>query len=266
MAGGYSALSSQDWSRSRMAAVRPPWSRLHVVESTGSTNADLLREADHGAIEGQVLVALHQTAGRGRLDRSWVSAAAGSLTFSVLLRPHRSVSEWAWLSLLTGLAVADAVHTETRVDARVKWPNDVLIDGRKVAGILAEGAADASHLVLGVGMNNGSHPVGVDALDEGTVTSLAAQGATISRDHLLASILDALGVRYEQWRARGAAGIESDYRDRCSTIGSAVRVTLPGGLQVQGTAHGVDEVGRLLVTSFDGGELTLAAGDVVHLR
>ncbi|MFZ5851832.1 MAG: biotin--[acetyl-CoA-carboxylase] ligase, partial [Actinomycetota bacterium] len=128
-----------------------PWRELRVVAETGSTQADLALAAQGGAGEGLVLVAERQRAGRGRLDRSWVSPPRAGLTFSVLLRPGPPEARWGWLSLLGGVAVAVAVQRVTGVAAAVKWPNDVLVEGRKLAGVLAERVAGA--VVLGVGLN-----------------------------------------------------------------------------------------------------------------
>src|SRR5215467_7750811 len=120
------------------AGLDAPWTRLTVVEETESTNADLLRAAE-STPEGTVLVAEHQTAGRGRLDRAWTSPPRSGLTFSVLVRPGTPLATWGWLPLLTGVAVCDAVNA-TGVDAALKWPNDLLVgaQGRKAAGILVQ--------------------------------------------------------------------------------------------------------------------------------
>ena len=133
------------------------WLALDVVPSTGSTNADLLaRAADPGSPEGQVLVAEEQTAGRGRLGRSWSSVPGASLTFSVLLRPATvPAARRGWLTLLAGVAVASAVRSVAGVDAVLKWPNDVLAGDRKLAGILAEQSPDGSAVVIGTGLNVG---------------------------------------------------------------------------------------------------------------
>src|ERR1039458_8162031 len=134
--------------------VRPGglWREIRVTGETGSTNADLLAEARAGAAEGLVLVAETQTAGRGRLDRSWSSPPRAALTVSVLLRPVAvPPAARAWLPLLTGIAVAAALRARAGVTAGLKWPNDVLVADRKIAGILAEAHGDA--IVAGVGLN-----------------------------------------------------------------------------------------------------------------
>ena len=142
----------------RRAAVAPDglWREIEVVPSTGSTNADLLARALRGEPEGVVLAAEEQTAGRGRMGRSWTSPRYAALTFSLLIRPDVPPARRGWLPLLTGVAVAAAVTTVTGVPAKLKWPNDVLAGEAKLAGILAEAAGDA--IVVGIGLNVSTEP------------------------------------------------------------------------------------------------------------
>lgn len=138
--------------RGRLVTAGGLWRDVTVVPQTGSTNADLLAEARAGAAEGLVLVAEEQTAGRGRLGRSWSAPPGAGLIFSVLLRPAGvPPTRLGWLPLLTGVAVASAVRDQTGLPASLKWPNDVLVGERKLAGILAEAHGDA--VVVGVGLN-----------------------------------------------------------------------------------------------------------------
>lgn len=210
-----------------------------------------------------MLAAEAQTAGRGRLGREWLSPPGTALTFSVLLRPAPVPQPtWGWVPLLAGVAVAAAVRSVTAVPAALKWPNDVLAGDGKLAGILAERAGDA--VVVGIGLNvAGRAPVP-------TATSLQAQGAVATdRSALLDAILASLGDWYGRWRgSEGDAqscGLRAEYLARCTTIGHAVRVDLPGGESLEGTATGVDGSGRLLVASAT--QVTaVSAGDVVHVR
>src|SRR6202451_4227852 len=143
----------------RRAAVRPGglWRAVEVLASTGSTNADLLARAVAGAPEGVVLAAEEQTSGRGRLGRSWVSPPRAALTFSLLVRPDTvPPARRGWLPLLAGVSVASAVRAAAGVDARLKWPNDVLAGPAKLGGILAEAAGDA--VVVGIGLNVSTEP------------------------------------------------------------------------------------------------------------
>ena len=153
------------------------WLALEVVPSTGSTNADLLaRATDPGSPEGQVLVAEEQTAGRGRLGRSWSSVPGASLTFSVLLRPDAvPAARRGWLTLLAGVAVASAVRSVGGVDAVLKWPNDVLVGDRKLAGILAEQSPDGSAVVIGTGLNVAAAPGELPVSAAGLAPHLAAR-------------------------------------------------------------------------------------------
>src|SRR5437899_1944442 len=144
----------------RSRAVRPDglWREIEVVESTGSTNADLLARAQQGEAEGTVLAAEEQRAGRGRMGRTWTSPPRAALTFSLLLKPAVPPARRGWLPLLTGVAVAAAVTRATGVETGLKWPNDVLAgDGdAKLAGILAEAAGDA--VVVGLGLHVSTEP------------------------------------------------------------------------------------------------------------
>jgi BirA family transcriptional regulator, biotin operon repressor / biotin---[acetyl-CoA-carboxylase] ligase len=245
------------------------WTSVKTVASTGSTNADLLAA---GGPEGQVLAAEVQTAGRGRAGRTWVSRPGASLTFSVLLRPASvPASARGWLPLLTGVAVADGVRSASGVAARLKWPNDVLVADRKLAGILAEQSPDGEAVVVGVGLNVATGerelPVSPTGL---TPTSLLVEGAEVGREALLAEILRAL----ERWYLTFAAdpdparsGLLDQYRADCATLGRQVRVELPAGQVLAGVAEDIDAAGRLLVRPDGAAAATpVSAGDVVHLR
>src|SRR5215475_8200194 len=255
------------------------WREVRVVEETGSTNADLLAEARSGAAEGLVLVAEAQTAGRGRMGRRWISPPRRALTFSVLLRPAVSAGLLGWVPLLAGVAVASALEHTAGVDARLKWPNDVLAGDAKIAGILAERWGSA--IVVGTGINvlqqRGELPVP-------TATSLlAAQGARGAepaeppadgadmRERLLTAVLDELARWYRAWLDQprpgdaDGCGLREEYLRRSGTVGTAVAVMLPGGQNLTGTAVGIDTSGRLEIRT-PAGLVQVSAGDVVHLR
>jgi BirA family transcriptional regulator, biotin operon repressor / biotin---[acetyl-CoA-carboxylase] ligase len=246
------------------AGLEPPWTRLTVVDETESTNADLLGAAE-STPEGTVLVAEHQTAGRGRLDRAWTSPPRSGLTFSVLVRPGTPLTTWGWLPLLAGVAVCDAVGA-AGIDATLKWPNDLLLgaEQRKAAGILVQVAGDAA--VIGIGLNVSTT---ADELPVPTAASLRTEGGEVERSALLATILAQLGLEYLRWReARGnaqACGLAGDYHDRCATLGQNVTITTADGMALRGFATGIDAEGRLRVTD-DGREYLVASGDVEHIR
>jgi len=241
------------------------WRSLEVVESIGSTNAELLARAGAGAEEGTVLVAEHQEAGRGRLDRTWTSPPRAGLTVSFLVRPDVPAARRGWLPLLTGVALAESVGEATGVRASVKWPNDLLaLDGRKLAGILAEASSDA--VVVGTGLNVNTNAT--ELPDTGTSLSVVT-GAPVDRGPLLLAFLRAVERRYRAWvDALGdpvASGLARDYLAWSSTVGTTVAVTLPDGSTLEGVAQAVDWDGRLVVATA-GGTVELASGDVQHVR
>jgi BirA family transcriptional regulator, biotin operon repressor / biotin---[acetyl-CoA-carboxylase] ligase len=249
------------------------WREVRVVAETGSTNADLLAEARSGAREGLVLVAEAQTAGRGRMGRRWVSPPRCALTFSVLLRPGGAPAALlGWLPLLAGVAVAAALRETAGVDARLKWPNDVLAGDAKLAGILAERWGEA--VVIGIGINVYQRR-GDLAVPTATSVLLAAQAAPAAgpdlRERLLTAVLRELARWYRAWLDQphpGVAdgcGLREEYLRRSGTVGAAVTVTLPAGRSLTGTAVGVDPAGRLELRT-SGGLVRVSAGDVVHLR
>jgi BirA family biotin operon repressor/biotin-[acetyl-CoA-carboxylase] ligase len=276
----------------RRAVLRPGglWHAVEVEDRTGSTNADLLARALAGAPEGLVLAADEQSAGRGRLGRTWVSPPRAALTFSLLVRPAAvPLARRGWLSLLAGVAVASAVTAVTGVPTQLKWPNDVLaapapapaasagpsvsagLSAAKLAGILAEAAGDA--VVVGVGLNVSTEPGELPLPGPGALaaTSLRIAGAAaLAREPLLAAILAGFERWYLAWRRAdgdpGRCGLRAEYTRLSGTIGRRVRVELPGGNVLSGLAVGVEEDGRLLVRVSPDAELSVAAGDVVHLR
>ena len=257
----------------RSRAVRPDglWREIEVVESTGSTNADLLARAQQGEAEGTVLAAEEQRAGRGRMGRTWTSPPRAALTFSLLLKPAVPPARRGWLPLLTGVAVAAAVTRATGVETGLKWPNDLLAADAKLAGILAEAAGNA--VVVGIGLNVSTEPAEFPNPRPGALPaiSLRAAGATaLNREDILLAILDGFERWYRAWQRAGGdpdrSGLREEYVRWSATIGRTVRAELPGGQALSGPAVGVDSDGRLLVRLSSGSEVAVAAGDVVHLR
>jgi len=257
------------------------WRDLTVRAETGSTNSDLLAAARAGAPEGTVLAAEVQTAGRGRLDRRWICPPRAALSFSVLLRPDGvpAVAR-GWIPLLAGVAVAAGLRAQAGLDARLKWPNDVLVGGAKIAGILAEQAGDA--IVLGTGINVTSRR---SELPVPHATSVVLAGAVPDRQQLLVAVLGELETWYRRWVAAVAAGppvvagtvlagtvpggdpagLRAEYLRLSATVGQQVRVSMPGGKLVSGRAGDVDATGRLVVGTASG-PVPVSAGDVVHVR
>ena len=253
----------------------PGFRDIRWFDSIDSTNRYLLDEARGGAPHGVVAVADHQTAGRGRLGRSWEAPPGSNLLVSVLLRLDLPAAARYLASAAVALAAADAVTAETGLVPGIKWPNDLLAaDGRKLAGVLAEadlaGPAEHGHppIVVGIGINVG-WPLSDDDLPPdlvGAATSLQQEaGRPVDRSALLFGLLAALGPRVPLLgNPEGRAKLASDLRDRCVTIGSRVRVELAGG-RIEGTATDVTDEGHLVVATGTGSE-TVVAGDVVHLR
>ena len=257
-----------DGERLEKASALTPDTTFELLAEAPSTNQIAADRARSGAHEGLVVVADHQVAGRGRLDRAWLTPPGTAVTFSLLLRPTVPPASWPWLPLLVGHNVAKAL-TAQGYDARVKWPNDVLLGGdRKVAGILVERVETATGpaAIVGVGLNVGLRE---DELPVPTATSLAIAGDhDPDRTQVLLDVVAAVREGYDVWQAGGEQGTErlaASYRANCATIGREVRVELPGGGELLGTATDIDADGRLVVETADGAE-RVGAGDVIHVR
>lgn len=262
-----------DRARSELKGTR--FADVRWVAETGSTNRDLLDLAaagvdDRGA-DGVVLVADHQTAGRGRLDRSWHAPAEGSLLLSVLFRP--TPAEAHLLTTAVGVAAAEATRMVTDVAPRLKWPNDLVVIGddgtvRKLSGILAESTVHDGEIdvvVVGLGLNvNWPDPGSGELPDDlaSTATALNHQcGHLVDREELLVVLLQ----RLDHWCQQPASALLSRYRSLCATIGARVSVDL-GTEQVTGVAVDVTDSGSLLVDVAGGPRREIVVGDVVHLR
>ncbi|MEU9707148.1 biotin--[acetyl-CoA-carboxylase] ligase [Streptomyces sp. NPDC047967] len=271
----------------RRGLLRPDtlWTSLEVVESTGSTNTDLAERARAGAAaEGAVLIAEEQTAGRGRLERTWTAPPRSGLFFSVYLEPGDIPPErWGWVPLLAGVAAATGLAKAAGVDMSLKWPNDLLVqvprtpdpvgpgDGssgeeRKTGGILGEFAGDG--IVVGLGINVSLR---ADELPAPTAGSLALAGAvSTDRETLLRAVLRSLEHWYGAWKAAGgdaaASGLQAAYAAGCATLDRTVRAELPGGSSLVGDAVAIDGDGRLVLATEDGLRQPVSAGDIVHLR
>jgi len=232
-----------------------------------STNRVLLELARQGAPEGTVVVADHQTAGRGRLGRTWVAPAGSGLLMSVLLRPALAPEQLHLATAAVALAARAAVADVAGFEPGVKWPNDLVVGDRKLAGVLAEadfsGGGGAPAVVVGIGINvnwpaDVTEGLPIDVALGATAANLVS-GREVDRDAVLTSLLDHLAVQIGSWTA-----VASAYRRACVTIGRAVRIELPDET-FTGTAADVSDDGHLLV---DIGMClrTVTAGDVVHLR
>ena len=273
---------------------RTEMSRFEYRSEAASTN-DVLKEhatADAAAWPDlSVVVTDNQTQGRGRLGRVWLAPTGKALAISVLVRPRTAAgdslqpNQLGWFPLLAGAAMTRAVRSvvkesmqpvegakeaeDPRHEVTLKWPNDVLIDGYKVCGILSELLPDASGIVIGAGLN-----LSLDEHDLPTLTStslLLVTHAAPDPDKVLAAYLHELVTLYRAFLAANGdalrSGLHADVSALCGTLGTAVRVELPGGTDLIGTATAIDSEGRLaVVNQADGEERSVAAGDVTHLR
>ncbi len=249
---------------------------LVILDRCGSTNTELVARAD-GLPDFAVLVTDDQTDGRGRLGRQWVAPAGQAIAISVLLRPTLPAGEplglehFGWLPLIAGLAMTQAIapivpaHSVT-----LKWPNDVQVDGRKVSGLLGELLQSGDAVVMGAGVN--LTIAGAD-LPTPTSTSLLLDDPVVPLDGLPDAVLSGYLVRLRrlvsEFLRLGAegSGVIAMLSELCSTLGQRVRVQLPGGDDLLGTAVDIDGSGRLRVRrSSDGRVVAVAAGDVTHLR
>lgn len=237
--------------------VRPTFREVRRLAEVDSTNRYLLDEARRGAPAGLVVAAARQHAGRGRLGRTWESPPGGSLLTSVLLRPDLPVDRRHLVVLAAAVAMAEAIAATTGVDVAIKWPNDLLVGDRKVAGILAESTGDA--VVVGIGVNVAWGRIPPELT--GIATSLDLEGGTaVTPDELL----DAFLARYGPYLADPDRA-RASYRQRLATRGRRVRVEQAAGV-LTGIAVDVDDGGHLVLDDDERGRVTVAAGDVVHLR
>jgi BirA family transcriptional regulator, biotin operon repressor / biotin---[acetyl-CoA-carboxylase] ligase len=262
------------------------WRDIRVVAETGSTNADVVALARAGEPEGLVLIAEAQSAGRGRLGRTWTAPPRSGLFFSLLLRPGSNgddvpTSRWGWLPLLAGTAVRTAVERVSEVPVKLKWPNDLVVPsenpaddtaygaGRKLGGILVERVDSPAGpaAVVGIGLNVSLRS---DELPAPHATSLALAGAaSADRDPVLRAVLREIERWYGDWTTAAgdpeASGLASAYSASCATLGRHVRMELPSGETVAGEAVSVDGDGCLILRT-PAGDRVFSAGDVIHLR
>ena len=238
---------------------------IRVFEQTTSTNDVIEKLARDGVREGVVVFAEAQTKGRGRLGRKWISPERKGLWFSVLLRPDLRPQETTQLTVASATALRRAIQLETGLKPEIKWPNDILIDGRKVAGILTELSAEldrVKHVILGIGVDvnlgAGEFPTELRKL----ATSLKIEsGRTIERPELAAAILRELDFDYARICAGKFTAVADEWEAHCATIGNDVTIQI-GGRKIRGRAESLDEDGALLVRTEHGHLERITGGDV----
>ncbi len=246
--------------QTRLAGTR--FVDVRWFDEVGSTNTELMAAARTGASEGVVMVADHQRAGRGRLGRTWSAAPGTSLLVSVLLRPSLPAGEVPLVNTAAGLAAADAVHAAAGIRPGLKWPNDLVIDDRKLAGMLTEASPPAVVVGIGFNVSAGAYP---EELAGAAISCEEAAGRPVDRAELLVCFLEALERRYALLLAGGAEATLAAYREGSATLGRPVRVEMPDGV-AEGTAARLLSGGELVVVDGDGNEVSVSAGDVIHLR
>ena len=255
--------------------------RIELRDQIGSTNREAVLLAQAGVEHGTVVLADSQSEGRGRLSRLWFSPPGVNLYCSIVIRTAISAdrhSEWlSWLPLTTALAAAEAIETVAATRVAVKWPNDLLIAGRKIGGILCESGTNprsGPFQVIGIGLNiNGERNDFPDELRETATTIRHEAGSFIDRNRLLAQLLYELEACLDEYAQRGFERLALAYGRRCSTIGKTVKATLADGKELVGLAEAIGKDGSLTLVqrAVSGDERApkvqqLRAADIVHLR
>jgi BirA family biotin operon repressor/biotin-[acetyl-CoA-carboxylase] ligase len=237
--------------------------RVRRFDTIDSTNRWLLDEARRGAPEGLVAVADHQSAGRGRRGRTWSAPPGSSLLVSVLLRPRIDAERVHVLTMAAAVALRAAVQDVAGVPAGIKWPNDLVVDDRKLAGLLAEteltADGEVGAVVVGAGCNVQWTDFPPEIAEDATACNLEA-GHDVDRAEVLTAFLDRMSECVDD-----LAAVPGSYRGALATLGRRVRVDL-GNRVIEGAATDLDDVGRLIVTTAEGTNEVVAVGDVVHLR
>lgn len=245
---------------------------IHYHQETGSTSSVLYRLAENGASEGTVVVADMQTEGKGRLGRTWISPPGINLYISVLLRPSIAAYDAPLLTFTASIAIVEAMKKTGIPGPLIKWPNDVVIDGKKAAGVLTEmkpAGERAEFVIVGIGVNINmtaeAMKLGMGEVSK-TATSLREHlGREVDRAKFTADLLLELEAWYRAYTGRGKAHILGAWTERWGARGQRVRVNPEGKNAFQGIAEGIDNDGHMLVRKEDGGLATVVAGDVSTL-
>jgi BirA family transcriptional regulator, biotin operon repressor / biotin---[acetyl-CoA-carboxylase] ligase len=267
---GYRLLSTPDVLHaddliSRLGMTKVIGRDIHVFQETTSTNDVIEKLARDGVKEGAVVFAESQTKGRGRLGRKWMSPAKGGLWFSVLLRPELRPQEATQLTVASATALRRAIELHTGLRPEIKWPNDILVNGRKVAGILTELSAEldrVKHLILGIGVNVNLNPGDFPSDLRRLATSLKSElGKPVSRPALAVAILRELDLDYARIASGQFSDVADEWEDHCTTITHEV-VIRTGERQVRGRAESLGEDGALLLRTVHGHLERIIGGDV----
>ena len=250
---------------------------LYVFDELASTNAFALERAKEHALPGTVILADKQTAGRGRLDRSWFSPAKTNIYGSLLFVHEATIQHLGWIPLMAGVAIAQALEQQTGVRIDLKWPNDLLIAERKVGGILCDSFRNARHhtcVVIGFGINVNVSQSEFPSELQTSATSLQIQGhRPVDREMLIMKMITSLEKKWEDLRLNGPHSSLVEYKNWCVTIGQTIQVQFPDGSQLQGLAHSIGEHGQLRVLPSPSDSNAQSArmrgihsGEILHLR
>ncbi len=240
--------------------------RFVCLADTASTNVDAFRLAEQGAVEGTVVLADSQSSGKGRMGRIWASPAGVNFYCSVVLRPSVMPYEAPQLTFLSAVAVARAIELATELRPQIKWPNDVLIDGKKVAGLLNEMSAETdgvNFVILGIGVNLNMSADQFPSDLRHPATSLRLElGRPVARARFAAVLLNELDRLYDSFRSQGFGPVREEWQQRCNAHGRELVVSDGGRETVRGLFAGIDGDGALLVDRGDAGVERILSGDV----
>ena len=243
--------------------------KIHYFLNIDSTNSHARELADRGAQEGEVVIAEKQTAGRGRLGREWISPAYANLYCSVILRPKLPPVHAPQVTLMAAVALADAVASFLPVAPAIKWPNDILVRGKKLAGILTESSCDSEHLefvILGIGVNlNYSEERMPEAIRQRATSLLIAGGKRVQREAFVRRLIQDLDRCYGILEESGFTALAQRWESRFGLRGRRVQVETLDGV-ILGSARGIDQDGALIVEGKDGALQRVVAGDVIPVE
>lgn len=250
---------------------------LYIFDELGSTNAFAMERAKDQALSGTVVLADRQTAGRGRLDRSWFSPGKANIYGSLLLVPETTIQYLGWIPHMAGVAIAKALEQQTGIRIDLKWPNDLLIGGRKLGGVLCDSFRNSGHqtcVVIGFGINVNITQSEFPSALQASATSLHIQcHCPLDREALIIKVITSLEENWENLSSNGPQSLLVEYTHWCATIGQTIQVQFPDGSQLQGLAHSIGEHGQLQVIpspSDPNKQSTrmrdIHSGEIFHLR
>lgn len=267
-------------SASTLAALLPSkklGETLYVFDELDSTNAFAIERAKSQAPSGTVILADRQTAGRGRLDRSWFSPGKANIYGSLLFVHETTIQYLGWIPLMAGVAIAQALEQQTGIRIDLKWPNDLLIGGRKLGGVLCDSFRNPGHqtcVVIGFGINANLSQSEFPLELQTSATSLRIQcRGPVDRERLIIKVIASLWKNWENLRSNGPQSCLIEYNHWCVTIGQTIQIQFPDGSQLQGLAHSIGEHGQLRVIPSPSNSNEQSArirdihsGEILHIR